>query len=763
MGQGQPETLTRRERQVLDLLAEGRTNKQISDSLFIDVRTAEFHVANVLGKLGLESRAQVAAYVSRDERPRGSLAASNLPESLTSFVGRQSELSTLTTLLERSRLVTVTGAGGIGKTRLALQAARAWGQPGTDGPWFIDLAPLSNPDLLVTVILSTLGLPEERGRPAEETLLLSLRQRKHFLVVDNCEHLLAQVSPLVHRVLTSCPGVRVLATSRSSIGVDGEVLFVLAGLQLASEAWPEMASNSDAVRLFLDRTQLVRPGYEPGFDDLAEIGALCRVLEGMPLGIELAAGRMSGLTPREIRTRLEHGISLLTKPGGAAPDRHKTLEAAIGWSYSLLGEPAQAVFRRLSVFAGFDVEAAEAVCGGSPVDRNEVAGTLLDLVDSSLVVARSGGRATRYRLLEPIRQYAFARLKSNEKADALRKHAEYFRQIADREKPIRGTPRPTELATIETEQDNLRGALVWAANHDVSAEVQLLYGLERFWLLRGQLAELTAAIEHALAATKDGTFYRLRMLIMTSHHLLYGGNVREAIRVATEGLALAQQLDLRRDEQIAWNVLGNAQSTAHLPDAVASYERAIALARELGDGHRLAKSLANLGIEMIRYQNWERASALLDEALLHFREVGDVLGDQLIHMWQGMLAFAEGDDVRAISRWFSVLEDCLELPDWESIHRVLDGFAQLSIKTGDYESGLRLAGAAERIRLAVGVVEESDHPELANWLARARETLPREAADAAWTDGMRMTESEAIRYALEWAKSPLTRHCQQAD
>lgn len=753
MGQAQPEKLTRREREVLALLGQGRTNKQIAGSLFVDVRTAEFHVANILGKLGLETRAQVAPYISRIGLENNQVGALYLPASLTSFVGREWEMATLCGLLQRSRLVTVAGPGGIGKTRLAIEAARIVHQPHTEGSWFVDLGPLADQDLVASVMLSTLGLREDPSISSEETLLSELRRRKRFLLVDNCEHLLGGVSPIIQRIVRFCPGIQVLATSRAPLGVDGEAILPLGGLQLSPETGADAESGVDSVRLFLDRTQLVRPGYEPTLGELRDIAALCRILEGMPLGIELAAARLSGMTPSEMRVRLEQGKLLLTTSSRTIPERHKTLDAAIDWSYSLLANPAQAVFRRLSVCAGFDIQAAEAICAAPPIESDQVAEILLELVDNSLVVAQPTGVVTRYRLLEPLRQYAGRHLsETDEEAETRRRHAEYFAGIAEREVPMTDAPRQNWVAIIGTEQDNLRGALAWAVSRNAGVEIQLVHALQRLWTLRGQVAEMMPAVVHALSITKGSSRERQRMLTGLSDVHMIMGDSKEAIRLACESVALARQLGLRREEHIAMNALGNAQSTAHNPDAVATYERALDLARELGDTWRLGILLGNLGSDLVRAGQWPRAHGHLNEALMLFRESGNREGELFVGMNQGILAFAEGDDAHAASRWLDVLRIGIQLGDRLFVDGALDGLAKLSIKTGNHEGGLRLAGAAAGIRAAASRAEESqDHLDLGMWLARARVALSKEAANRAWMDGTRMSYEQAIRYALDGA------------
>lgn len=750
MGQPDPDDLTRREREVLALLGEGRTNKQIAQSLSVDVRTAEFHVANVLGKLGLQSRAQAASYVAQGTIEASQVRAPNLPVSLTSFVGRDWEMATLAGLLQRSRLVTVTGAGGVGKTRLAIEAARIFERSGTGGVWFVDLAPLSNEDLVANVMLTALGLKELPGRSAEEALLSALRLAKRFLLIDNCEHVLDRLTPILQRLVATCPDIRILATSRVRLAVTGEVLLPLGGLRVSSVTASEETLGADSVRLFLDRAQQVRPGYEPTFEELADVAAVCRALDGMPLAIELAAARLSGMTLAEMRVRISRGFGLLTMSSRAVPARHRTLDAAIEWSYSLLSETAQAAFRRLSVCAGFDAETAKSLCTTALIGPDAVDEILLDLVDNSLVVAEPKGTLTRYRLLEPVRQYGLRQLlKSNEADETRRRHARHFGAIARRELPTSGPPRRGWVPIVETDQDNFRLALAWAARHDAGLELELVHLLDRFWSMRGQLTELIPAVEHAICVTKEASRERQRMLVMYADACWRIGDADRAINQASEAVELARALGLESEELRALNTLGNAQDAGRRSEALATYEVAVNLARGRADERRLGLLLHNFGLSLIHFGHLRRARDPLAEAHDIFFREGDREGIQTVLQSQACLAFGEGDDDLAATRWLDVVRIGHELSDRYQVIDALEGLARLCIKRGEAARGLRLAGAAAGIRAATGYLLKPDLPELPEWLARGRSSLSKAAGDQAWTEGVRMTYDQAIDCALE--------------
>jgi predicted ATPase/DNA-binding CsgD family transcriptional regulator len=747
MGHTEVERLTRREREVAALLGQGLSNRQIADRLVISVRTAEFHVEHVRGKLGVQSRAQVA---SRMATAAIEAPAPTLPTPLTSFIGRASETAMLRERLQHSRLVTVTGPGGIGKTRLALEVARALEPPPPDGTWLVELAPVADPGLIVAIISAALGLREDPSRPGEETLLATLRQRRLLLLLDNCEHLVERVAAVVQRILSGCPGVRVLATSRAPLGVDGEAVLAVQGLRLPGLTdSPVELAVADAIRLFLNRAQLVRLGYEATPIELEDIAGICRRLEGMPLAIELAAARLSGMIPAEILGRVQQGQAVLATSSRAVPERHRTIDAAIAWSDSLLDDQERAAFRRLSVCAGFDLEAAEAVCAGAPLPRERVAELVLGLVEKSLVSAHPGESATRYRLLEPVRQYAWRQLcEANEGADTRQRHAGHFATIGERALPDVVAVHPQNwVQSIDRDLDNFRIALAWAAQHDPNLELRLINPLCRFWRLRRRLDEWEAAIAHAVSLDVKPCRARVHVLGGAAMIRIVRCNFEDGRRLGMEAVSLARQLGSPRDEAWALGMVGNAELGMSLEDAEATLEQAVRLAREVGDPWLLATTLLNgpaLG------SRGETRRENVDEALALMRQLGDLAGIHQAVVNRAVAAFAEQDDRLASDCWREGLRIGRELADRYQLGETLEGFAQLAIKNGDMERGLRLAGAAAGVRSATGGSIEwfAAFPHLDEWLAHAREALAGEVADRAWDEGARMNDNEAISYAL---------------
>ena len=341
---------------------------------------------------------------------------------LTSFVGRDAQLTQLRELLAENRLVTLTGAGGVGKTRLAIQVAAQMAGEFADGVWYVDLAPITDPELVPVTVARALGLPDQPGRSTMDTLLRFVRDRQMLVVLDNCEHLLDASAELVVALLSGAAGLTVLATSREAIGVAGEVSWRVPSLSLADEA----------IELFTDRARHARPDFAVTDDNAAAVGEICARLDGVPLAIELAAARVRALSLAEILDSLHDRFRLLTGGARTAVRRQQTLRASVDWSHALLTEPERVLFRRLAVFlGGFDLDAAQAVAGGGEVERYQVLDQLTLLVDKSLVVADDSGGRTRYRLLETVRQYALEKLGESGEADAVRsRHRDYYTALA---------------------------------------------------------------------------------------------------------------------------------------------------------------------------------------------------------------------------------------------------------------------------------------------------------------------------------------------
>src|SRR5215207_1535500 len=379
----------------------------------------------------VEPAAEAETAPRTPERP-----LNNLPLELSSFVGRERALAEVERSLENTRLLTLMGSGGCGKTRLALAVASELVGGLEDGVWLVELAPLADPSLVPQAVASTLGVREQPGRSLTETLCDYLRSKKMLLVLDNCEHLIEACATLAEALLRSCPELRVLATSREALGINGEVAWPVPSLSLPDvRRLPDIESlpQYESARLFVERAVAVKPDFVLTEQNAAVVAQVCYRLDGIPLAIELAAARTKVLSVEEIADRLTESFALLSAGGRTARPRQHTLHATMDWSHELLSRKERTLFRRLSVFAGgFSLEAVESVCIGEDVERDEVLGLLSHLVDKSLVVAREEGGETRYRLLETVRQYGREKLEaSGEEAEAGWRHADFFGGFAE--------------------------------------------------------------------------------------------------------------------------------------------------------------------------------------------------------------------------------------------------------------------------------------------------------------------------------------------
>jgi predicted ATPase/class 3 adenylate cyclase/DNA-binding CsgD family transcriptional regulator len=527
-------------------------------------------------------------------------AASHLPVQLTSFVGRDTELPQLRELLGQNRVVTLTGAGGVGKTRLAIQVAAAMAGEFSDGVWYVDLAPITDPELVAVTVARALGLPDQPGRSTIDTLLRFIRDRQMLVVLDNCEHLLDASAELVVAVLSGAAKLTLLATSREAIGVAGEVSWRVPSLTLTDEA----------VELFTDRARHARPGFAVSDDNAATVGEICARLDGMPLAIELAAARVRALSLTEILDSLHDRFRLLTGGARTAVRRQQTLRASVDWSHALLTEPERVLFRRLAAFlGGFDLDAAQAVAGSGEVERFQVLDQLTLLVDKSLVVAESSSGRTRYRLLETVRQYALEKLGESGEADAVRaRHRDHYTSIAAVLDAPAGRDYEERLEQAEIEIDNLRAAFGWSReNSDIELALALASSLQPLWQARGRVRE-------------GRTWFDAAMADLDTQHT--------GVAAAVRARALADSA-----------ALGLWVGAADSPDQA---QQALAIARELDDPAMLARALTACGF-IASYFDAEAARSWLAEAIGLARKVGDRLRLSQILIYQAAAALVAGD------------------------------------------------------------------------------------------------------------------------
>ncbi len=616
----------------------------------------------------------------RPERAPDLAPSHNLPLQLTTFVGREQALVELGHLLARSRLLTLTGPPGIGKTRLAVHIADEALDGFADGVWLVELASLADPSLVPQVVAEVLGVHEEPGRPLLATLTDAVRSRQLLLVLDNCEHLIVACAALADTLLRTCPHLVVLATSREGLGITGETAWPVTSLAVPADArvaTPEDVAalrQSEAVQLFVERARAAVPSFTLTERNVGVVAQICHRLDGIPLALELAAARARVLSIDQLAARLDDAVvgrrdtstsdrfRLLTGGSRVASPRQQTLRAAIEWSYALLSEQERVLLRRLSVFAGgWTLGAAESVCAGDGLDGDEVFGLLLDLVDKSLVVADPEGVEARYRLLETLRQYGTERLReAGEEAAVRNRHLAWCVMVTEEmARRIDGGEQSVWLGWLEWEHDNFRVALAWSlaessrdalnAEERAEAGLRLAGALGWFWYLRGYLGEGRRWLGGVLAANAaEPTAPRARALTLAGLLAENQGEYRQAEALLREGLAQARQVDDAPGVARALTVLGLvARNVGQYEEATAFLEDGVEAARGCGERWIEMVSLLWLG-SVARYQgNAQRATELLDASLA----VSHALGDEIIRLrilsHRGMVAHAQGQDQRA--------------------------------------------------------------------------------------------------------------------
>lgn len=477
----------------------------------------------------------------------------NLPVPLTTFVGRLQEVGKIGASLDQARLVTLTGAGGAGKSRLALEVATRRTARHQDGVWLVELAGLSDPILVAHTVAGVLDVPEHRGRAQTAALTERLRGSDMLICLDNCEHLLDPVAQLVQDLLAGCRGLQVLITSRERLGLTGETLWPVAGLSAPPDGVEEAdtAQAFDAVRLFLDRAIAADPGFRLTVENAPVVADICRRLDGLPLAIELAAARVNSLGVERISRRLDNRFGLLAAESRATLPHHRTLRGVVEWSYRMLSAPERELFDRLAVFTGsFGTESAEAVAGG-PDGPGDIAELLPRLIDKSLVAVTPGQGPRRYQLLETLRAYGLERLGEAEGTDPLRaRHAAYYLDLAEQAwEGYRGPDQPDWLNRLEAEHTNLRAVLDWQlAGHDIEGAVRLAGALAPFWDLRGHYAEGHVWLDRALSvdAASASAEGRVRALNGLATLAVIEGDLPRATRACTEAVELSRRSgDLR--------------------------------------------------------------------------------------------------------------------------------------------------------------------------------------------------------------------------
>jgi non-specific serine/threonine protein kinase len=661
--------------------------------------------------------------------------AGNRPVPLTTFAGREEEVRDVRALLERHRLTTLVGPGGVGKTRLALEAVGAVREV-----WWVELAPIAEAPRVAEAVAATLGVDDDRGRTVVEALVRALRDREILLVLDNCEHLIHAAAETARVLAQGCPRLRILSTSREPLGITGEVTWTVPPL-----------SPEDAVSLFLARSP--RHAGEP-----ARVAGICERLEGLPLAIELAAARARLLDLDQLAARLIHPLQVLTSGSRAEAARHQTMRATIDWSYDLLEPGERLAFERLSVFAGdFSLEQAERVCAGGSVRTDVVAALLGQLVDKSLVVARPAERGVqaRYRLLETVRQYAAERLADPATVQA--RHVACFLAVAETAaERINTAERAPCLAHMDQDHANFLTAIEYARSRGDGESAHRIAGaLAWFWFHRGRWREgrrvLGQLLMPATEADGDAPAWPARALFADGLLAWTTGDHPGACERFERTIALSR----RSGDLVA---LGHALQflaverlgSGDTHEAVRLAEEAVAVFRRDDDSFGLATSLATAGIVALRRQALAEAGVLLDQSLQRARGVPDPWVEALALRNLGIVALRQGQLERARERLRESLEALTAWPERWFVSRSLETIAVVYALLGRHVLAAELFGAGARLREALGAAVlpfyQSDYDRA---LAVLHSALDAGALDEAWSRGRALTPEQALQAAVQ--------------
>ena len=752
---------------------------------------------------GLAHAQNGATHPPRQGLARHPPALNNLPLRRASFLGREQDVSDVTGLLETTNLVTLTGAGGIGKTSLALAIAGGLLDTFRDGVWFARLAPVADPNLVPSAVADALGVSEEPGRPLMSTLLNYLRNRQLLVVLDNCEHLIEGCARFADAVLRESSQTRILATSREPLGIGGELTWRVSSLPTPDPQ--DLVASADltqfpAVRLFIERAKFARPSFQITRENAPSVLRICWHLDGIPLAIELAASRVKAMQVEQIVERLGDRFRLLTGGSRAAMPHQQTLLSTIDWSYSLLSQAERVLLERLSVFSGgWTLEAAETVCAGDGLESRDVLDALAHLVDKSLVILDERAAEPRYRILETIRQYGQEKLRQGGNADRLDdKHLQYFTALAEFFEPHFFHPDQANwYAKADRELDNFRGALDCALKGEkIDFGMRIVNGLHRYWVARVYWMEATGWLQRllALADAGDPTPLHAKATFIAGHIANYY-DPATAERLGARSLKMSRALDYQQGVVNALWLLGWC-SIPRLDGSAAPYfaesielaraidypfgaahacawggvyrlcigeheaakpllEAAKVEANRLGrDASLLGRSDGNLGWIALLQGDFAAAKSYLDSSLTLVTGAGNKNGTAEALWFHGRLALRQGDHARAIGYFLESLRLYQIYPNSLWVTRALAYLAITLLACGSTHLAAQLAGALQRegpefvpTRTHLGSLDAISEYE--DMLAQIRQKLIRTEFDAAWATGHVMSREQAIAHVME--------------
>jgi predicted ATPase/DNA-binding SARP family transcriptional activator len=685
------------------------------------------------------------------------LPGARLPAPLTRFVGRAAAIDEVESRLRDSRLLTVTGAGGSGKTRLALEIARRAGKRDAGSVVWVELAPVVGPEMVPQHVAAAFGLREEGGRSAFDSLMAFLHERQLLLVVDNCEHVVDACAAMIGALLEAAPGLRVLATSREPLGVPGERAWLIPALSLPDEFGRDTTA-SEAVQLFVDRARDVAPDFELDATNTPAVVQICRRLEGLPLAIELAAARVRVLPPEQLAPMLDDAFRALGSRGRGTLPRHRTLRAVMDWSYALLSGEERVLLERLAVFdGGFTLDAVETVCssdsGDDALDPHTVLDVLAALVDRSLVAMRENDGRARYRLLETVRQYAAEHLRaSGIEQELRRRHAAYYMTlVADAEPHLITPARRERVELLRRDVNNLRQVLTWTREHDPERHLELAGRLCWFWFSSRDWLEGRRWLEGALALPVAAAPTRARAAALFGAGMLAALQAEPEFALAClgESAALAAASGDDRLEAYAHNYIGMALIQDGRPEGREPVEKALGWFQANNDLYGLRLSHLLLGTLAVAAGDTDEAYRLTTEAVRIARSFGADRELGVALQMHSMVLFARGELAPAADTAREALAALRADPMYLFVARGLEQLGAICVALNEIEEAVRLHAAAAAIRSSIGARAFGwDRGAVSNALEAGRTVLGRERFEQVWNEGAALDVDGAIAAAL---------------
>jgi predicted ATPase/DNA-binding CsgD family transcriptional regulator len=761
------EPLAAREIQILSLISEGLSNREISQKLYLTTGTVKWYNKQIFRKLGVSSRTQAAkmaleqgileqfSTVSREEVINKS---GNLPAPLTSFVGRIKEIAEIKQLLKSNRLVVLTGTGGSGKTRLALQVAAELSDNYHDGAWLVELAPLSDPNLVTQTIAQVLKVPLGIDASPGETLKRFLARKQMLLLLDNFEHLL-EASPWVGQLLAAAPHLAVLATSREPLHVYGENQYQVQPLKLPSQQSqepPKQLLAYEAIDLFVQRAQAVRSGFTLDERQAPAVTQICLHLDGLPLAIELAASQLKIFPPNLLAQQMETDLGVTYSGPHNLPERQRTLQATIEWSYNLLEAGEKALFARLAVFSGGGtIEGIREICGQE--DPRNLLTALYALVEKNLVISREGaGGELRFSMLETIHEFANkCLLVSGEMGQIQRRHAQYFTHLAESAELGLLTAEWSDwLRRLQAEQGNLNSAFSWSF-HGGQKEygLRLVAALREYWYESGTGAEGQRWTELAVARSENSAPQLRAAVLRNAGYIAYMlSNIRRSKEMLRQALDLYQTLG---DEgKVAWTIvflsLTFIEDTSEYPQGIRLATQALDILRKLDDKPGMSKALTILG-ELARLQgDYEAAWHYYEDGLAIAKEIGLNQRVTILYNNLALVAYHQEEYELAIRFAHQSIHATREIMSLYQLACIIKTLAGPVAALGKPEHAARLLGISHEIYLSLGCRPlPTDQPEFDRIEATVRKQLGEQKFQKAFQAGQAMPVQEIIPFALE--------------